>query len=106
MRTAPTAATEEATRNTAQERNLQAKRREPAEAEELQDARSGWIAPTPTIRTRIGRRPPKGSVDHPPKKDPKNKQFAVCDEQLQKVFGVKRFRTFGMMKYLKSHFTD
>jgi len=38
--------------------------------------------------------------------DPKNKQFAVCDEQLQKVFGVKRFRTFGMMKYLKSHFTD
>merc|ERR1712137_288560 len=38
--------------------------------------------------------------------DPKNKQFALCDDQLQKVFGVKRFRTFGMMKYLKSHFTD
>lgn len=38
--------------------------------------------------------------------DPKNKQFAVCDEQLQKVFGVKRFRTFGMMKYLKAHFID
>jgi len=36
--------------------------------------------------------------------DPKNKQFAICDDQLQKVFGVKRFRTFGMMKYLKDHF--
>lgn len=36
--------------------------------------------------------------------DPKNKQYAICDEQLLKVFGVKRFRTFGMMKYLKDHF--
>merc|ERR1712071_338430 len=35
--------------------------------------------------------------------DPKNKQFALCDEQLLKVFGVKRFRTFSMMKYLKTH---
>ncbi|XP_046475298.1 uncharacterized protein Non2 isoform X1 [Neodiprion pinetum] len=38
--------------------------------------------------------------------DPKNKQFAICDEELLKVIGVKRFRTFGMMKYLKNHFVD
>ncbi|KAK7871516.1 hypothetical protein R5R35_010230 [Gryllus longicercus] len=38
--------------------------------------------------------------------DPKNKQFAICDDELMKVFGVKRFRTFGMMKYLKNHFLD
>lgn len=36
--------------------------------------------------------------------DPKNKQFAVCDAELQVVMGVKRFRTFGMLKYLKRHF--
>jgi len=38
--------------------------------------------------------------------DPKNKQFAICDADLLAVFGVKRFRTFGMMKYLKHHFLD
>jgi len=38
--------------------------------------------------------------------DPKNKQFAICNEELLAVFGVKRFRTFGMMKYLKNHFVD
>ncbi|XP_058454564.1 nucleolar transcription factor 1 [Malaya genurostris] len=38
--------------------------------------------------------------------DPKNKQFAICDSELQKVIGVKRFRTFGMLKYLKPHFLD
>lgn len=38
--------------------------------------------------------------------DPKNKQFAICDDELYKVIGVKRFRTFGMMKYLKDHFVD
>ncbi len=38
--------------------------------------------------------------------DPKNKQFAICDDDLFKVIGVKRFRTFGMMKYLKGHFVD
>lgn len=38
--------------------------------------------------------------------DPKNKQFAICDDELLKVIGVKRFRTFGMMKYLKDHFVD
>lgn len=36
--------------------------------------------------------------------DPKNKQYAICDDALMKVIGVKRFRTFGMMKYLKNHF--
>ncbi|XP_053658109.1 mitotic apparatus protein p62 [Anopheles marshallii] len=38
--------------------------------------------------------------------DPKNRQFAICDADLQKVIGVKRFRTFGMLKYLKPHFKD
>lgn len=38
--------------------------------------------------------------------DPKNKQFAICDDELFKVIGVKRFRTFGMMKFLKTHFRD
>lgn len=36
--------------------------------------------------------------------DPKNKQFAICDDDVYKVIGVKRFRTFGMLKYLKTHF--
>lgn len=36
--------------------------------------------------------------------DPKNKQFAICDSQLQTVMGVKRFRTFAMLKHLKTHF--
>ncbi|XP_064630330.1 uncharacterized protein LOC135489094 [Lineus longissimus] len=35
--------------------------------------------------------------------DPSNRQFMLCDEQLLKVFGKKRVRTFGMMKYLKKH---
>lgn len=38
--------------------------------------------------------------------DPKNKQYMLCDEQLQRVFGRKRVRTFGMMKHLKSHIKD
>jgi len=38
--------------------------------------------------------------------DPKNKQYAVCNDDLMKVIGVKRFRTFGMMKHLKKHFVD
>ena len=37
--------------------------------------------------------------------DPKNKQFAKCDEKLLKVIGVKSFRCFGMAKYLKDHMT-
>ncbi|KAF0312855.1 Upstream activation factor subunit spp27 [Amphibalanus amphitrite] len=38
--------------------------------------------------------------------DPKNKQYAICDDAMLSVIGVKRFRTFGMMKYLKDHFTN
>lgn len=38
--------------------------------------------------------------------DPKNKQFAICSPELQKVMGVKRFRTFGMLKHLRDHFID
>merc|ERR1712183_68525 len=38
--------------------------------------------------------------------DPSQKQFAICDDQLMKVIGVKRFKTFGMMKYLKEHFLE
>ncbi|XP_055679505.1 uncharacterized protein LOC129787770 [Lutzomyia longipalpis] len=38
--------------------------------------------------------------------DPKNKQYAICDSDLQKVMGVKRFRTFGMLKYLREHFIN
>ncbi|CAG2172294.1 unnamed protein product [Oppiella nova] len=36
--------------------------------------------------------------------DPKNKQFAICDNQLTKIFsGRKRIRMFGMMKILSKH---
>lgn len=38
--------------------------------------------------------------------DPKNKQFAICDDDLMSVIGQKRFRTFGMLKYLKKHFEE
>ncbi|ALC43631.1 CG1240 [Drosophila busckii] len=38
--------------------------------------------------------------------DPKNKQFAICDDELMKIMKVKRFRTFGMLKHLKPHFLD
>ncbi|KAJ8972376.1 hypothetical protein NQ314_000200 [Rhamnusium bicolor] len=36
--------------------------------------------------------------------DHKNKQYVICDDALMKVIGVRRFRAFDMMKYLKSHF--
>jgi upstream activation factor subunit UAF30 len=35
--------------------------------------------------------------------DPKNKQFAKCDDKLMKVIGTKKFRCFGMAKFLKDH---
>lgn len=38
--------------------------------------------------------------------DPKNKQFAYCDNELLPIMRVKRFRTFAMLKYLKRHFLD
>lgn len=39
-------------------------------------------------------------------RDPKDKRFTICDQQLLSVFGVKRFQTFSMMKYLKNHFIE
>lgn len=36
--------------------------------------------------------------------DPTNRQYAICNDELMTIIGVKRFRTFGMMKYLKQHF--
>ncbi|BFY97939.1 hypothetical protein BsWGS_00979 [Bradybaena similaris] len=38
--------------------------------------------------------------------DPGNKQFMLCDSQMEGLFGVKRVKLFGMMKYLKKHITD
>ncbi|XP_054708767.1 uncharacterized protein LOC129218505 isoform X1 [Uloborus diversus] len=38
--------------------------------------------------------------------DPNNKQFAIVDEELYRVFGRHRIRLFGMMKYLKHHIKD
>ncbi|EDW78737.1 uncharacterized protein Dwil_GK12593 [Drosophila willistoni] len=38
--------------------------------------------------------------------DPKNKQFAICDDELMKIMNIRRFRTFGMLKHLKPHFLD
>lgn len=38
--------------------------------------------------------------------DPRNKQFHICDDELLKVFGRRRIRTFSMMKYLKGHVKD
>ena len=35
--------------------------------------------------------------------DPTNKQFAICDDKLLKVIGEKKFKCFGMAKYLKDH---
>ncbi|CAB3982169.1 Upstream activation factor subunit spp27 [Paramuricea clavata] len=38
--------------------------------------------------------------------DPTNKRFTICDDQLEKIIGKKRFMTFAMMKYLKRHVRD
>merc|ERR1739845_118607 len=35
--------------------------------------------------------------------DPKNKQMIQCDEKLSKVIPTKKFRGFGMAKFLKDH---
>ena len=35
--------------------------------------------------------------------DPKNKQMIKCDEKLSKIVPTKKFRGFGMTKYLKEH---
>ncbi|CAL8102069.1 unnamed protein product [Calicophoron daubneyi] len=38
--------------------------------------------------------------------DPENKQFVVCNEDWQRLFGQKRFRMFGIAKHLKRHIID
>jgi len=38
--------------------------------------------------------------------DPVNMRYAVCDEQFEQLFGIKRFKTFSMMKYLQKHMKD
>jgi len=38
--------------------------------------------------------------------DPEDKKFAICNNDLLPVFGVKRFQAFGMMKYLSKHITS
>ena len=35
--------------------------------------------------------------------DPKNKQMIKCDDKLAKIVPTKKFRGFGMTKYLKDH---
>jgi len=35
--------------------------------------------------------------------DPNNKQLIVCDEKLSNLFPLKKFRGFGMTKFLKEH---
>jgi len=35
--------------------------------------------------------------------DPKNKQIIICDEKLSKVIPTKKFKGFGMTKFLKEH---
>lgn len=38
--------------------------------------------------------------------DPKNRQFVICDDEFYGLFGRKRVRMFGMMKYLSRHIYD
>ncbi|PVD30539.1 hypothetical protein C0Q70_09807 [Pomacea canaliculata] len=38
--------------------------------------------------------------------DPSNKQFMLCDEEMQELFGKKKVRLFGMMKILKPYIKD
>lgn len=35
--------------------------------------------------------------------DPKNKAMVKCDEKLSKICPTKKFRGFGMTKFLKEH---
>jgi len=35
--------------------------------------------------------------------DPKNKQVIICDEKLSRVIPTKKFKGFGMTKFLKEH---
>jgi hypothetical protein len=37
--------------------------------------------------------------------DPKDKQFIICDEKLEKIIGQKKTKCFDMIKYLRPHMT-
>lgn len=36
--------------------------------------------------------------------DPNNKKYVICDDSLYQVIGIRRFRIYGMIKYIKKHF--
>jgi len=38
--------------------------------------------------------------------DPENKQWFTPDKKMQPIFGKEKIKAFGMVKYLKGHFTD
>ncbi|KAF5400311.1 Upstream activation factor subunit UAF30 [Paragonimus heterotremus] len=38
--------------------------------------------------------------------DPENKQYVICNEDWQRLFGQKRFRMFGIAKHLRRHIVD
>merc|ERR1712051_57804 len=60
------------------------------------DARRRWYPNQTMVRCPLTTRSLKT-------KDQKNKRWAICDEKLEKVIGEKRFKCFGMAKYLKEH---
>ena len=37
--------------------------------------------------------------------DPKDKQFVICDDKLEKIIGQKKTKCFDMIKYLRPHMT-
>ena len=37
--------------------------------------------------------------------DPKDKQFVICDDKLEKIIGQKKTKCFDMIKYLRPHLT-
>ena len=37
--------------------------------------------------------------------DPKDKQFVICDEKLEKIIGQKKTKCFDIIKYLRPHMT-
>ena len=37
--------------------------------------------------------------------DPKDKQFVICDDKLEKIIGQKKTKCFDMIRYLRAHMT-
>ena len=37
--------------------------------------------------------------------DPKDKQFVICDDKLEKIIGQKKTKCFDMIRYLRPHMT-